>query len=98
MKQIILLFSLLIIINKNTFAQCDGRYQSEIFTNTNKVTINYSDVYSDTYHEMDIYTQVGDNETNSRLLFLFMAALILGEANQKLTVLIFVRHLQKKAM
>lgn len=64
---LILLLSLSII----TCAQCNGRYQSEIFSSTTKTTVNYSDVYTDNAHQMDIYTPNGDTETN-RPVILYM--------------------------
>jgi poly(3-hydroxybutyrate) depolymerase len=70
MKKIVLL-SLLIIVSAPLFSQCNGRYDSEIFTSVSKTTVNYSDVYINSQHEMDIYTPDGDTETN-RPLILFM--------------------------
>ena len=61
----------LTFISALTFAQCNGRYQTEIFSSVTKTTINYSDVYTDNAHEMDIYMPDGDTETN-RPLILFM--------------------------
>lgn len=52
-------------------AQCNGRYQTEIFTSVNTTTVNYSDAYSDAFHEMDVYTPDGDTEIN-RPLILYM--------------------------
>ena len=63
MKNIALLFSFLIIIQYN-YSQCNGRYQDEIFSSVSVNTVNYSDVYTDFRHEMDIYTPDGDTETN----------------------------------
>ena len=45
-------------------AQCDGRYQTEIFSSVNITTVNYSDVYNDIRHLMDIYTPNGDTAIN----------------------------------
>ena len=70
MKKIVLL-SLLIIVSAPLFSQCNGRYDSEIFTSVSKTTVNYSDVYINSHHEMDIYTADGDSEIN-RPLILFM--------------------------
>ena len=70
MKKSFLLIILIISI-KPIFSQCEGRYQSEIFNNVTKTTINYSDVYTDIFHRMDIYTPDGDN-FNFRPLILFM--------------------------
>lgn len=67
------LYFLAIAILTSTFimAQCNGRYQSEIFSSVSTTTVNYSDNYSDVFHEMDIYTPDGDTETN-RPLILYM--------------------------
>jgi len=54
----------LTFISAFTFAQCDGRYQTEIFNTVTVTTINYSDVFTDNAHEMDIYTPDGDTEIN----------------------------------
>lgn len=67
MKQLSSLL-LLTFISAFTFAQCDGRYQTEIFSSVTKTTVNYSDVYIDYAHEMDIYTPDGDTEINRPLI------------------------------
>ena len=64
-----LVFSLII---NSVFSQCNGRYETEIFNNVTKITdVNYSDVYTDSYHEMDIYMPDGDTATN-RPVILYM--------------------------
>jgi len=63
MKKLILL-TLISLISVSLFSQCNGRYETEIFTSVSKTTVNYSDVYIDGEHEMDIYTPDGDTETN----------------------------------
>ena len=68
MKNIALLFSFLLIIQYN-YSQCNGRYQDEIFSSVSVNTVNYSDVYTDFRHEMDIYTPDGDTETNRPVVF-----------------------------
>lgn len=50
-------------------AQCNGRYQQEIFSSVDVVTENYSDVYSGPRHQMDIYTPVGDTATQRPVIF-----------------------------
>ncbi len=72
MKKIILLLFTL-IISHSVFSQngCNGRYESEIFSSVTVTEVNYSDVYSDNEHKMDIYTPDGDTETN-RPVILFM--------------------------
>ena len=52
-------------------AQCNGRYQTEIFNSVNTITVNYSDVYTNSFHEMDIYMPDGDTEIN-RPVILYM--------------------------
>ena len=61
----------LTLISAFAFAQCNGRYQTEIFNSVTVTTVNYSDVYTDNAHEMDIYTPDGDTETN-RPIILFV--------------------------
>ena len=68
MKNTILLFCSLLIIQLN-YGQCNGRYQNEIFSSVSVSTVNYSDVYTDARHEMDIYTPDGDTETNRPVVF-----------------------------
>ena len=64
MKQLYTLL-LLTFISAFTFAQCDGRYQTEIFSSVTVTEVNYSDVYNDNEHSMDIYTPDGDTEIKS---------------------------------
>lgn len=59
-----ILFLILILGSNLIYSQCNGRYQTEIFNSVNKVSVNYSDIYSDSFHEMDIYTADGDIEIN----------------------------------
>ena len=70
MKKLLLL-SLTLLISNFIFSQCNGRYQTEIFSSVTKTTVNYSDVYTNSFHEMDIYTPNGDTEIN-RPLILYM--------------------------
>ncbi|MDC0249379.1 alpha/beta hydrolase [Flavobacteriales bacterium] len=53
------------------FAQCNGRYQTEIFSSITTTTVNYSDVYNDNEHKIDIYMPDGDTATN-RPVILYM--------------------------
>jgi len=70
MKKIFLLY--LILISQLIFAQCDGRYQDEIFSNISKTTVEYTDVYDwssfDSGLDMDIYQAEGDIVTNRPLI------------------------------
>ena len=70
MKKLLLL-CLTLLISNFIFCQCNGRYQTEIFSSVTKTTVNYSDVYTNSFHEMDIYTPNGDTEIN-RPLILYM--------------------------
>ena len=70
MKKLATLLTLT-FISALTFSQCDGRYQTEIFSSVTKTTVNYSDVYTDNAHKMDIYTPDGDTELN-RPIILYM--------------------------
>ena len=67
----ILFLNLTLFITNFVFPQCNGRYDTEIFSSVNVSTINYSDVYNDNAHTMDIYSPDGDTEIN-RPLILFI--------------------------
>ena len=67
MRNLLLLF-IILLINTNVRSQCQNRYQNEVFSSTNKITVNYSDVYNDFAHKMDIYTGDGDTATNRPLI------------------------------
>ena len=70
MKKLAILITLT-FISTLTFAQCNGRYETEIFSSVTVTEVNYSDVYTDNEHKMDIYTANGDTATN-RPLILYM--------------------------
>ncbi len=79
MKKLTLLLGLAFISLLST-AQCNGRYQTEIFPSVNVTTVNYSDVYVDLEHEMDIYQPNGDVEINRPLIiYVHGGAFIAGE-------------------
>ena len=52
MKKIFTLLLLVSLYNFN-YSQCDGRYETEIFSTVSVNTVNYSDVYTDGEHEME---------------------------------------------
>ena len=70
MKTIYLIL-ILILLSGFAFSQCNGRYETEIFSSVTVTEVNYSDVYSDNAHEMDIYTPDSDTEIN-RPVILYM--------------------------
>ena len=53
-------------------AQCDGRYQNEIFNDVTTTTVEYTDVYdwsiTNSGSDMDIYQPVGDTANNRPLI------------------------------
>ena len=61
MKKYLSIISLFIITNHMLIAQCNDRYQADLFSSVNVTTTNYSDVYSDNFHKMDIYSGDGEN-------------------------------------
>ena len=60
--------SILIFLSTYVYSQCQNRYQSEIFSSVSVTTVNYSDVFFDNFHKMDIYTADGDTATNRPLI------------------------------
>ena len=75
------LFSIILLcFSVSSFGQCNGRYQTEIFNTVSVSTVNYSDVYNDFYHKMDIYTPDGDTVTNRPvILYMHGGAFYAGE-------------------
>lgn len=71
MKTTFLTF-LLLSVSTFVYSQCDGRYQDDIFTDSDVVTVEYSDVYDwsllDSGLDMDIYLPQGDEQTNRPLI------------------------------
>lgn len=63
LKKYLILF-IIISVSLVHFGQCNGRYQTEIFNSVSIATVNYSSVYNDYRHKMDIYTADGDTATN----------------------------------
>tara|TARA_B100001142_G_scaffold85490_2_gene86887 strand:+ start:19446 stop:20534 length:1089 start_codon:yes stop_codon:yes gene_type:complete len=51
-----------------SYSQCNGRYETEIFNSVSVTEVNYSDVYNDDRHLIDIYTPNGDTEINRPLI------------------------------
>ena len=83
MKKTFILISFT-LLSLQIFSQCNGRYEYEIFSNVNKTTVNYSDVYTDLAHEMDIYTPQGDTETNRPLIiYMHGGSFYLGDKSLK---------------
>jgi para-nitrobenzyl esterase len=70
--RITLLTFLLFGIPSLVYSQCDGRYQDDIFIDSDVVTVEYSDVYdwssSDSGLDMDIYLPQGDEFENRPLI------------------------------
>jgi len=66
MKKLILGFICLVSVI-NLQAQCDGRYNEEVFEEVSVSTVTYSDVHN---LQLDIYQAVGDTETQRPLIIL----------------------------
>ena len=70
MKKI--LFFISSLFSFHVFAQCDGRYESEIFSSVSVVEVEYTDVYDwslfNSGLDMDVYTPDGDTYTERPLI------------------------------
>ena len=97
MKNLLTLFVIL-LINIDAYSQCQSRYQNEIFSSTNKLTINYSDVYNDNAHKMDVYSGDGDTATKRPLIIFIMEDHTIKVVKKILALLIFVLLLLKEDM
>ena len=74
------LLLILIFISNLSYSQCEGRYQSEIFNSVSLTTVNYSDVYNDDRHKMDIYTPEGDTAKNRPvIIFIHGGGFVAGD-------------------
>lgn len=67
MKKLILLSIVCLVCVFNLQAQCDNRYNEEIFDEVSVSTVTYSEVHN---LKLDIYQAVGDTETNRPLIIL----------------------------
>ena len=82
MRRIIPLL-VLTLMSAFVFPQCNDRYKTELFSSVTKTTVNYSDVYTDNAHKIDIYTPDGDTEINRPLIiFAHGGSFIGGDKNQ----------------
>jgi len=82
MRRIIPLL-VLTLMSAFVFPQCSDRYKTELFSSVTKTTVNYSDVYTDNAHKIDIYTPDGDTEINRPLIiFAHGGSFIGGDKNQ----------------
>ena len=68
MKKYLLTLLSICLLHNYANSQCNNRYQTEIYSSINITTVNYSDVYFDNSHKMDIYTADGDTATNRPLI------------------------------
>lgn len=70
MKKI--LFLTVALLSIQAVAQCDGRYEDEIFSSFTKTEVEYTDVYdwslSNSGLDMDVYTPDGDSYTERPLI------------------------------
>ena len=95
MKQLATLI-ILISINSLVFAQCNGRYQTEIFSSVAVNEVNYSDVYTDNEHKMDIYTANGDTVTNRPVILYMHGGSFLGGNKSEIDCVDFCENFAKK--
>ncbi len=95
MKKILVIISSILITN-GLFSQCEGRYEAEIFSSVNVTTVNYSDVYTDNEHRMDIYTPDGDLETNRPLILYMHGGSFYGGDKAMLDCIDFCENMAKR--
>lgn len=80
MKQIILL--LILFVSHNIFSQCNGRYESEIFSSTSVTEVEFTDVYDlsafNSGLDMDVYLPDGDIEQNRPVIIFCHGGTFIG--------------------
>ena len=86
----------LTFISASIFAQCNGRYQTEIFSSVTKTTVNYSDIYSDNAHSMDIYIPDGDVEINRPVIIYMHGGSFIGGDKSAIDCVDFCEKFAKK--
>lgn len=66
------LFFVTALLSVQSFAQCDGRYETEIFSSVSVTEVEYTDVYdwgvTDSGLDMDVYTPDGDTLSERPLI------------------------------
>ena len=66
------LFLIATLLSIQSFAQCDGRYENEIFSSFTKTEVEYTNVYdwglSNSGLDMDVYTPDGDSYSERPLI------------------------------
>ena len=87
----LLILALLLTAANTILAQCDGRYENEIFVDVDKQIILYSDVFdwsaTEMGLEMDVYQPIGDTATNRPLIiFAHGGVYIEGDKNSNTMV------------
>ena len=86
----------LTLISAFTFAQCNERYQTEIFNSVTVTEVNYSDVYTDNAHKMDIYTPDGDTEINRPVILFVHGGSFYGGDKSDVSCIDFCTSFAKK--
>ena len=77
MKKLLIIF-VFIFSSNVVFGQCNDRYINNIFNSFSVTTVNYSDVYLDSFHEMDIYTPDNDTVTNRPVIIFIHGGSFMG--------------------
>ena len=95
MKKLAILFTLT-FISAFTFAQCNGRYQTEIFSSVTVTEVNYSDVYTDNEHIMDVYSADGDTEVNRPVIIYMHGGSFIGGDKSEPDCIDFCENFAKK--
>lgn len=86
MKKYGVLFVFLCLVLTSVWAQCDGRYQTEIFDELTVTEVEYTDVYDwsivNSGLDMDVYEPAEDTETNRPLIvFVHGGSFYAGDKN-----------------
>src|SRR5688500_15814192 len=90
-----------VLISVNCMAQCDGRYESEIFSSFTKTTVQYSDVYEvrpgdSNYLKMDIYQPVGDSFPDRPVVIMAHGGTFIEGNREELTCVEICQMLAKR--
>ena len=91
------LILLLLLLSNYSFSQCNGRYQNNIFSSVDIINdVNYSDVFNDSLHQMDVYMPSGDTEINRPLIIFIHGGSYVGGDKSLIDCIDFCKSFAKK--
>ena len=96
----LILTTLLLVVVYVAAAQCNGRYENELFAEVEMQTVTYTDVYnwsiSELGLEMDVYQPIGDTLSNRPLIIFAHGGAYIGGDKNSLTMTTLCQSFAKR--